>query len=375
MNEHEQPEVEESTEEAINNTDISPEESTVSTKTLIEDDEVINEATADASEAAKPHDAPDTSETPASEAQGEELQAKADSIAEAVQSDEPLLPAHFEPIPEEKLVHAKRKRRTLIVVIVILIIVLLGAAAGSIYYYLNYGQNNAHIAQPSNVIEGDEAAVQDRGTTVTVEMPDLVQMFGKTPDEVVAILGPDYVITKTDIVTDAEGTESSGAEGEASEVSPVVANMVTISYTPQEQTSPVGATQVQNIYLGLDEGGKTVEVYFVSSMNLLDYPISSFADLVATRTSFVGSLASAGATVSTEVEYIAPTEEEYTEYVDPEASVKKIKKETVTMKGTLVSEQAPTKFEITYTYDYGASGVEATPDRQPSQRMLYIKLS
>jgi hypothetical protein len=73
--------------------------------------------------------------------------------------------------------------------------------------------------------------------------------------------------------------------------------------------------------------------------------------------------------------YIVPSQVDFTEYVDPDASVVKIRKETTSWSGTLVSEVAPTNFEITYTFDYGASGVEDKPGKHPTQRTLYIKLS
>ena len=287
-------------------------------------------------------------------------------------------PAVFEPIPPEKLARAKRIKRMLIAVIVLLVLVLVGAAGTFVYFYLTFPEPVTTTIQDVSVIESDDDLYQDRGGTETTEMPNLVQMIGRTPEQVVAALGPEYVITKSDVITEPETPEEAGAnEGENAENAenaPVVTQVVTISYTPEEQTSTVGAIQVQNIYLSLDENGIAVEVYFVSSMNLLDFPISSFADLVATPESFLDTLNLAGAFVAPEFHYTAPAKEEYTEYVDPDASVKRIRKESVTMKGALASAQPPTYFEITYTFDYGASGVEDTPSRQPAQRMLYIKL-
>ncbi len=96
---------------------------------------------------------------------------------------------------------------------------------------------------------------------------------------------------------------------------------------------------------------------------------------MATNGSFVESLAAAGTQVAPDIVYTVPDRVEYTEYVDAEASAKKIKKESVTWSGSLLSETMPASFEITYTYDFGAGGVEETSDRYPLQRMLYIKLS
>ena len=276
------------------------------------------------------------------------------------------VPAHYQHISPAKLKRAKRTKRILVTIIVLLILLLAAAVVGVGYYYLEYGQVPEHHIETETVQITHDDQVNDRGTAETKEMPNLVAMFGRTPEEIVSTLGADYAITKTDTI------ESEGAtEGAA----PVLKQMVTIGYTPREESTSVGAARVQNIYLTLNEEGKTEELYFVSSMSILDFPISSFADLVGTKTSFVNTLASAGATVASNVAYTVPDVKEYTEYVDKEESILKIKKESVLFTGTLVSEQAPTLFEITYTYDYGASGVVENPDRQPLQRMLYIKLS
>jgi hypothetical protein len=343
-------------------------------------------------------DAPDASSSDAGEqasnsqnAQGENArdEASLEPTTEQTDANEPALPAHFTPIPEEKLARAKRIKRVLIVIIVLLLVILLGTAGTALYYYVNIAQVTGTVTQPTIVLT-DEDEIQDRGTTQTIAMPQLTQMFGKTPESVVAQLGSGYTITKTDTVADtdtstsetdnpadtpAENPTDEPADAATDETASAIAQVVTISYASPDQASQVGATQVQNIYLSLDESGVTVELYFTSSMNLLDFPISSFADLVATRNSFVATLNSAGATVAPELAYPTLTEEEYTTYVDPEASIRKIRKETREWSGALVSQQPPTSFEISYTYDYGASGVENTPDRQPSQRMLHIKLS
>ena len=298
---------------------------------------------------------------------------------EQIAEDEPAIPSHFEPIPQDILDRAKRTRRTLIVVIILLILVLAAAVAGSAYYYLEYlnDQELHHVESPVVTLESSGSAVQDRGTSETIEMPNLAHMFGKTPEEVLATLGPNYLIAKTDDISaapeseEAEDAESSDEEGA---ISTVGTQVVTISYSPKEQTGTVGVAQVQNIYLTLNASGQTIEVFFVSSLNLLDFHMSSFANLVATNNVFVETLTSAGLTVSPETTYTPPTAEEFTELVDVDAKNKKIKKETTTWKGQLDSEVAPKTFEITFTYDFGATGVVDSPGKQPTQRMLYIKL-
>lgn len=322
----------------------------------------------------------------ASEAAEADETIEADTPTMAIEDDAPSGPsepelthAHFKPIPAEKLKRAKRIRRILVAIIIVLILLLVGSGVAAVYYYFTYHAPPTHsIDQPTVVIDNDEE-VNDRGTTETIDMPNLTQLFGKTPEEAKSLLGEDYSITKTDTSeeTPAEGEEGAeGSEGaEATNPDTAIKQVVTISYTPSTETSSVGGAQVQNIYLSLNEAGVTVELYFVSSLSLLDIPFSSFAGLIESKDAIADTLELAGATLSPDYAYTAPTAEEYIEYVDAEASVKKVRKESATIKGTLVAAQPPTNFELTYTYDYGATGVEETPDRQATQRMIYIKLS
>ena len=286
--------------------------------------------------------------------------------------ENPLLARHFEPIPPKVLARAKRTKRILITFIIILALVLFGGVGGGVYYYLEYIHDPTTLTQEVLAIDAIEDTIEDRGVTEPIDMPNLAQMFGRTPEEVVALLGPDYAITKTDTESSSTAASTEATDGEADSVTTQV---VTISYMPEEQDASAGLRQVQKIYLSLNASGTVIEVYFISSMDLLGYPISSFSRLIATQDSFTASLISAGVVPASDVVYVVPSIEDFTEYVDHEASVKKITKETATWEGAVASEVAPRYFEIKYTYDYGASGVEDTPDRHPAQRMLHIKLS
>jgi len=277
---------------------------------------------------------------------------------------------HFKPIPEAKLKKARRTKRSLITMITVLVLVLCGAATAGVYFYLHFAPSGTPLVQdPPLILETNGSQVDDRGITESVEMPHLASMFGKTPDEVLAVLGSDYSITKVDSgPTDQMASEDGFL--------PAIRQVVTISYTSSEEQNNLAALrQSQWIYLSLNEWGTTIEVYFVSSMDILDFPISSFSDLVATSDSFEKTLGLAGVMIAPEITYTVPSKEEFTEYVDPEASIKKVRKETTAWRGTLMSETTPTSFDITFTYDFGASGIEDTPDRHPIQRMLYLKLS
>ncbi|MDR2035123.1 MAG: hypothetical protein LBP91_00385 [Coriobacteriales bacterium] len=277
------------------------------------------------------------------------------------------LSRHFKPVSEKKLAHARRTKRSLITGITFFSLLLCGAVAAGIYFYLEFVPAPASLIQDTLTIDTNGQTVEDRGVAKTVPMPALGQLFGRTPEEALAILGSSYAITKVD-ATQANATNNAADD-------PAARQVVTISYTPEAQNGAADLRQTQKIYLSLGEAGTTIEVYLVSSMDILDLPHSSFADLVATQENFLQSLTSAAVAGVSDTPYIAPTSGEYTEFVDPTANHKKVKKESATWAGALASEAAPTKFEVTFTYEYGASGVEDTLGKHPSQRMLYIKLS
>ncbi|MCL2529154.1 MAG: hypothetical protein FWE41_02320 [Coriobacteriia bacterium] len=276
---------------------------------------------------------------------------------------------NFKPISKAKLKKARRTRRALITAIILLLIVLVGGTAAGVYYYLNFIQTEpVHTYDPGGIAnEGD--AFDDRGVVEAMEVPNLTQMFGRTADEVLTLLGADYSITKVDASVGGD------PDDEDSQASSATKQIITISYTPQEQADVSSLRLTQKIYLSLGEQGTVIEVYFVSSMDLLDFPFTSFADLVATNESFVRVLTQAGVLIMPDITYTAPSSAEYTEFVDKDANFLKIKKETTTWAGSLVSEVAPKDFEITFTFDYGASGVEDSPDKLPLQRTVYLKLS
>jgi hypothetical protein len=270
------------------------------------------------------------------------------------------LPPHFEPIPPEKLDRAKRTKRILIAIIIILLCSLLVMAGIAGYVYLVQQQNIQAVEKTALMMETNaERRVQDKGTAQEKEMPNLAQMFGITTDVVMAQLGSEYALVKTEAVEEAD--------------LPQAKQLSTVTYAPTEKGT-VGTVQVQNIYLSLDDSGAIVGVYFVGSLDTLGYQMSSFAELTNNRLTLDKVLSSAGLAAAADFAYTAPTIEQYTQYVDPLATTKKVKKETAIFNGILRSETAPTSFSLTFTYDYGASGVADTPDKKPSQRMVYLRL-
>jgi hypothetical protein len=314
------------------------------------------EQTADTTptEAVSPEDAP-TEDAPTDDTPAE------DNFTD--ETDAPL-PPHFEPIPAEKLKRAKRTKIVLIVIIILLILALAGMGATAVYVFINQESNSKTIENPvlDIAVKDQETRVQDKGTLQATEAPNLVQMFGKTSAEVQTLLGPNYTLVKTEPLTEPEN--------------PAIVQLTTFAYSPSEKptSAGVGSSLAQNIYLSLNAEGQTIEVYFVSSIDLLGYPISTFAELTGNKSPLENAILAAGAVVSPDFVYQAPVAQQFAQYVDTEATNKRVKKETFSFTGALQSEAAPTSFTLTFTYDYGAAGVADTPDKKPTQRTLYLTL-
>ncbi|MDR3136509.1 MAG: hypothetical protein LBU07_03720 [Coriobacteriales bacterium] len=283
-----------------------------------------------------------------------------------------FVPNRFADIPPEKLRRSKRVKRILIAIIIVLILALLAIAALAAYVFITQ-QQSINTIQLQDILTDNQNAsdrLQDTGTTEEKPMPPLAPMFGTTTDEVLSQLGSDYRLVKTEEIADEE--------------LPQARQLATLTYV-QDTKSSVGNVQAQSIYLSLNEVGEVIEVYFVSSLDLLGYPMSSFANLISNKTVVDQLLQSAGVAASADFQFIAPEHDQYTKYVDPLASNKRLTEESAKFSGLLAAkdtdataeetaESAPTQFVLTLTYDYGAAGVADTPDRHPTQRMVYLRL-
>ena len=119
----------------------------------------------------------------------------------------PAVRERFKPISPEKLRRARRTKRILIGVIVVLLLALLSMAALAAYVYVNQLQNSPKPIEQDDLLAndvGDGKPLQDTGTAQEKPMPALAQLFGKTPNQALTLLGTGYSLTKTEAVEDEE---------------------------------------------------------------------------------------------------------------------------------------------------------------------------
>lgn len=273
---------------------------------------------------------------------------------------------NINPIDDEMIKKSKRTKIILIVFIVILI-----AALGGLVFF---GYNILSEAMSTNqvtfkpVTDMNDGKVVDTGAPKTVEykkttIPDLTALFGLTASEVETRLGSSFKLTKTDVVSDPSN--------------PKVVQLATFAYTPEliagnESDISKALMPGLSVYTSLDANGKVIDVYFACDMRLLDYPETSFMDLLATDWVVRTSLQSAGVTPR-DPAYLQPSFEETIVYDNVNSVNRKVIKQSQIFSGRTTSEKIPTVWTLTVTYDFG-SGVSSADDYKNAIRTIHLKL-
>ena len=222
-------------------------------------------------------------------------------------------------------------------IIIVLLIILAFAVAG--YLYLK-DQDKAREADSginiSDIDDADVVPVVPSQSELTTSIPMLCQLFGSTSDEVGIFLGENYQTSSTENVNDGN-----------------VTRRVTFVYSPQGSTTNL--VNAPTIKVSLDKDGKVVQVYYMSSMEILGYPESDFKTLVSTSDALKSALRSAEIDYD-DFTYTAPKESDYTTYIDTKNQI--VSKESSLFVGTIKGKRAPTKWMLAFTYSY--------PDASPA---------
>jgi hypothetical protein len=274
--------------------------------------------------------------------------------------------ADISSISHERLKKAKRTKVILILVI-ILLVAALGALAWLAYTILMEGTASAPAGiKPGATVTGEIMDPDAPGEIKIDEtsIPNLASLFGLTVEEVKTRLGSDFLLTKTDSVTD--------------ETNPDIRQLATFSYTPSvsgnnAELTPSVALPSESIYASLDEAGKVIDVYYVCDMRLLGYPEKSFEELLASSDLVSEALRSAGIQPR-DFAYAAPDSEASTVYDNPNSANRKVVKQSHIFSGRVSSDTAPTVWTLTVIYDFG-TGVSSPSEFREATRTLNLKLA
>lgn len=251
----------------------------------------------------------------------------------------------------EQAMKSRRKLKITIVVIIVLVVALVITG----YYVLSNRQherNTDTIVTDPGITGGDidESTSTDEDYATTV--PNLSSLFGLNSNDAANRLGSDY---------SNEGTSNNDSEDSD------IKSFVTFKYSPQDaelevQTGP-------ELQLGMNEEGAVIQVKMSSSLPMVGIDPTSFESLISTPDTLNSVLESCGISQTVDSDsYSAPSEEEYTVYEDEDATFLVVEMLSASFTGSIDGESAPTKWEITFSYDYSQS------DSNPS-RTIEITLS
>jgi hypothetical protein len=123
----------------------------------------------------------------------------------------------------------------------------------------------------------------------------------------------------------------------------------------------------------LDEGGKVIDIYYSSDMALLGYAEETFDSLLSEEKIVTNALSAAG-TAPRDFAFAQPTEES-TIFDNKDSANRKIIKQTQIYSGRTTNEGNPTAWTLTFTYDYGISGVATANDFRQATRTINLKLA
>jgi len=267
----------------------------------------------------------------------------------------------------EMLRKSKMTRIKLIVALVILVLVLGGLGYLSFYFYQEATVAQQRPVKPQTNIEGD--AVTDVKAPKTIEykkttVPDLITLFGLSVEEVQAQLGDSFQLVRLESSTDTSNPE--------------ITQLAVFSYVPEIINDYDGDMSMvimpsEAIYASLNGDGIVIDIYYLCDMLLLDYPNVSFESLLSGDWLVLTTLQSAGVDPRDFV-YELPNFDDCIVYDNVNSENRKVTKQSQIFSGRTTSEEIPTVWTLTVTYDF-ASGVESPDEFGEAVRTIHLKLA
>jgi len=268
---------------------------------------------------------------------------------------------------KELLKRSKRTRNLLITIIIILILGLGGLGyLGFIFYNEAKAASNATVKHPTDIIDGP---IKDIGVQKPIEfkkttIPNLVSLFGYDVYQAEEILGPGFKLVRVENIQDSSN--------------PAIVQYAVLTFMPEltddsDSNASITLMPTESIYASLDANGLIIDIYYICDLRLLDYPVSSFEDLLANDWMLLTTLATAGVVPHT-IDYSPPNLEDTIIYDNVNSANRKIIKQTHIFSGRIYSDTIPTAWTLTVNYDYGA-GVETPGDFGKAIRTITIKLA
>ncbi len=279
-----------------------------------------------------------------------------------LQANEPAQGKHGRKSKAEKkelppyMKKSRRVRRILIVVVILLLALI---AAGGYFSYKLIGETQKNVVQQTRDQQqthdvgslSNGSSVSDSSTTVEkkTEVPNLVNILGKTQDEAVAALGHGAKVTSSKDVNE---------EGNS------VKKNVNVMLTAEPADSRSGTPTV---YLGLNEEGKIIQAGYSAATSSLGYGSISFSDAVTNQHIVEKTLREAGVNATDGAAVLPSDKMQYTTYASDGTTRTK---ENCSFSGTADAGGATRNWSSVLLYDYSAANQSG--NLADTIRIIYI---
>lgn len=248
---------------------------------------------------------------------------------------------------ERELEESLRKRKRLIRAIVILVVLAILCVGGLMLYSKSVMARTSSKQQDISVSNDQTSA---SSTVAKATIPNLVALYGKNTDEVLAALG--------------SSASLSTSEADASSQS------VTIKFAPNENTS-TAETSSAKLYLIEDSSGNVNDITYSATLDDLGYINDSFSQTLADTAFIEKTLKAAGANVSN-LTLQQPDASSYQTMGTSSQGTQYVQTEEYTFSGS-TNVSAPANWSVKFTFDHSVSA--ETKTSKSLTRLMTIHLS
>ena len=311
-----------------------------------------------------PGDAPLPEAVPDAAAESDAAGAAAPNAGTAAQP-QPAAPAgrgahgrHAAPIPElsPRMKRSKRLRKTLVLIIILLVAVLGVLVYFGFHAFDDSQHEAAQQAQEQTAAPKEEIASEGQGDADSAaqrtEVPELTSLFGMSTKKAVKAIGHGAIVTSS---------QKSKEKGSA------IKKEVSIALTEEPADSKTGTPTV---YLGLDKGGKVIQIGYSASASALGFGSFSFADAINEKHVVEETFKLMGVEIPDGAVKLPKDKKKYSTYGSDGSTVVK---ERYAFDGDVDVNGAPCTWSAVLSYDYTTQVL--TGNLSDTVRIIYAYLT
>lgn len=249
---------------------------------------------------------------------------------------------------ERLLTESLRKRKRMIRIIVVLAVIVAICTIAILVVSHRNATSATSSKQQSITVTNDQSS--NSSTVAKATIPNLVNLFGKTTDEVLETLGSQASLGSAESDSESQG--------------------IMIKFAPNENTS-TSETSSAKLYLIEDSSGKVIETNYSVTLDDLGYTNDSFSSTIADTAFIEKTLKTAGASVSN-LTLQQPDASSYQTMGTNASGTEYVQKEEYSFSGS-TNLTTPSKWSLKFTFDHSVSA--STKSSKSLTRVMSIDLS